>query len=267
MTQRLENKVAIITGASRGVGAENAKLLAKHGAKVILTDISDEAQKVADEINHKYGQETALFIKQDVSCEQSWTDLIAHTKAQFGRLDILVNNAAILHHASITEEDFAGWQRIMKINADSVFLGTHAALPLIEASGGGSIINMSSTSAIMGMPHFVAYGASKAAVRGLTQSVAVYCAQKGNKVRCNTIHPDGIATPMAMEVGMDLARKGKVVADRERSMTYICAPQAIANTVLFLASDESSHVNGAAITVDNGATIAPPYLPNPTSAQ
>lgn len=262
MEQRLENKVAIVTGASRGVGAENAKLLAMHGAKVILTDISDEAQNVANDLNAQLGEGTACYVKQDVSSEQDWKDLVALVEKQYGRLDILVNNAAILHHASIAEEDYAGWQRIFRINADSVFLGTSAVLPLLEKSGGGSIINMSSTAAIMGMPHFVAYGASKAAVRGLTQSVAVYCSQKKNKIRCNTIHPDGIATPMSMEVGMDMAKQGKVVADREKAMTYLCGPEAIANTVLFLASDESSHINGAAINIDNAATITPPYLPS-----
>jgi len=265
MTQRVANKVAIITGASRGVGAENAKLLAKHGATVILTDVSDDGQNVADELNTKYGAGTARFVKQDVSSEQDWNDLISFIEIEYARLDILVNNAAILNHASISEESFAGWQRIMKINADSVFLGIHAALPLLEKSGGGSIINMSSTSAIMGMPHFVAYGASKAAVRGITKSVAVYCSQSKNGVRCNTIHPDGIATPMAMEVGMDIAKQGKVVADTQRAMTYLCTPDAIANTVFFLASDESSHINGAAINIDNAATITPPYLPNPSS--
>jgi len=262
MIQRLENKVAIVTGASRGVGAANAKLLAKHGAKVILTDISDDAQNVVNNLNTQLGEGTARYVKQDVSSEQDWKDLVALVENEYGRLDVLVNNAAILNHASIAEEDYAGWQRILRINADSVFLGTSAVLPLLEKSGGGSIINMSSSAAIMGMPHFVAYGASKAAVRGLTQSVAVYCSQKNNKVRCNTIHPDGIATPMAMEVAMDMAKNGKVVADREKAMTYVCSPEAIANTVLFLASDESSHINGAAINIDNAATITPPYLPN-----
>jgi len=262
MSQRLQDKVAIITGASRGVGAANAQLLAKHGAKVVLTDISAEGEKVAADINQACGQDTAIFVKQDVSDEQGWTDLIAQVEQKYGRLDILVNNAAILKHASITDEDYSGWQKIMKINTDSVFLGTQAALPLLEKGDGGSIINMSSSSAIMGMPHFVAYSASKAAVRGLTQSVAVYCSQKQNKVRCNTIHPDAIATPMSMEVGMDLAQKGKNVADQARVMNFICTPDAVANTVLFLASDESSHINGAAIPVDNAATITPPYLPN-----
>jgi 3(or 17)beta-hydroxysteroid dehydrogenase len=262
MSQRLQDKVAIITGASRGVGAVNAQLLAKHGAKVVLTDISADGEKIAADINAVCGQDTAIFVKQDVSDEQGWTDLIAQVEQQYGRLDILVNNAAILKHASITDEDYSGWKRIMKINTDSVFLGTHAALPLLEKGNGGSIINMSSSSALMGMPHFVAYSASKAAVRGLTQSVAVYCSQKQNKVRCNTIHPDAIATPMSMEVGMDLAQKGKNVADRARVMNFICTPDAVANTVLFLASDESSHINGAAIPVDNAATITPPYLPN-----
>lgn len=265
MTQRVANKVAIITGASRGVGAENAKLLAKHGATVILTDVSDDGKNIANELNTKYGSGTARFFKQDVSSEQGWEDLISLIEAEYSRLDILVNNAAILNHASISEESFSGWQRIMKINADSVFLGIHAALPLLEKSGGGSIINMSSTASIMGMPHFVAYGASKAAVRGITQSVAVYCSQAKNGVRCNTIHPDSIATPMSMEVGTDIAKKGKVVADTPRAMIHLCAPDAIANTVLFLASDESSHINGAAINIDNAATITPPYLPNPAA--
>ena len=263
MSQRLQDKVAIVTGASRGVGAANARLLAQHGAKVILTDISEDGQKVADEINASYGDDSAIFKWQDVSDEQGWTDLIALVKQQYGRLDILVNNAAILHHASIIDENYSGWQKVMKINTDSVFLGTHAALPLLEEGEGGSIINMSSSSAIMGMPHFVAYSASKAAVRGLTQSVAVYCSQKKNKVRCNTLHPDSIVTPMTIAVGMDLAEKGKNVADQARAMNFVCTPEAVANTVLFLASDESSHINGAAITLDNAATITPPYLPNP----
>lgn len=260
MSQRLQNKVAIVTGASRGVGAANAKLLAQHGAKVILTDISEDGKTVAQEINNTFGKGCAIFVLQDVSDEKAWSDLITLVQQQYGRLDILVNNAAILKHGSIIDEDYSGWQKIMKINADSVFLGTHAALPLLEQGEGGSIINMSSSSAIMGMPQFVAYSASKAAVRGMTQSVAVYCSQKKNKVRCNTIHPDGIATPMAMEVAKSLGQKGNEVADPARAMNFVCSPEAIANTVLFLASDESSHINGAAINIDNAATITPPYL-------
>lgn len=253
---RLADKVAIITGASRGVGAANARLLAQHGAKVILTDINEkDGQAVADSIG-----DNATFVCQDVSSEQSWTDLMAMVEAEFGGLDILVNNAAILSDATVAEETLAGWQRLFKINCDSVFLGTQSALALMEKSGGGSIINMSSSAALMGMPNFAAYGASKAAVRGFSQSVAVYCSQTQNKVRCNTIHPDSIATPMVMEVGMKMAQEGKQVVDQKRTIPFVCQPEAIANTVLFLASDESSHVNGAAITVDNGATITPPYL-------
>ena len=262
MSQRLKDKVAIVTGASRGVGAANAQLLAQHGATVIITDISEDGLRLAAEINASYGDDSAMFKLQDVSDEKGWTELIALVKHQYGRLDILVNNAAVLHHGSITDENYSGWKKVMKINTDSVFLGTHAALPLLEEGEGGSIINMSSSSAIMGMPHFVAYSASKAAVRGLTQSVAVYCSQKKNKVRCNTLHPDSIVTPMTIEVGTDLAEKGKNVADQVRAMNFVCTPDAVANTVLFLASDESRHINGAAITLDNAATITPPYLPN-----
>jgi 3(or 17)beta-hydroxysteroid dehydrogenase len=254
---KLIDKVAIVTGASRGVGAANAKLLAQHGAKVILTDINEKGgQAVAAAIG-----DNGMFFCQDVSSEQGWIDLMAMVEAEFGRLDILVNNAAILSNSTVAEETLAGFQHIFKINCDSVFLGTQSALTLMEKSGGGSIINMSSSAALMGVPHFAAYGASKAAVRSLSQSVAVYCSQTNNKVRCNTIHPNFIATPMLMEVSIKMAKEGKQLADTKRAIPYSCQPEAIANTVLFLASDDSFHINGAAITIDNGATITPPYLP------
>ena len=254
MNDRVAGKVAIVTGASRGVGRADAELLCKEGATVIMTDINAEAgEKAASEIAGK-----TRFVKQDVSDESGWQSLIEMVEKEYGRLDILVNNAAILQLADVKSETLEGWRRVQAINTESIFLAIKYALPLLEKSGGGSIVNMSSSAALVGMPQFAAYSASKAAVRGLTQSVAVYCHKAGNKVRCNTIHPDGIATPMMMEIAADAPVLEPAKAEMAKS--YMCQAEDVAKTVLFLASDDSRHINGAAIALDNSSTITPPYL-------
>lgn len=254
MGNRLQDKIILVTGAGRGVGLANSKLMVAEGAKVVMTDINTEHGEAAAKGigNH------AMFIQHDVSKEDDWTSVIDTIKDTYGRLDGLVNNAAILHFGEIDNESLEGWQRIQSVNSDSVFLGIKAALPLMEESGGGSIINMSSSAAVFGMPYFVAYSASKSAVRGLTKSVAVHCHRKQNNVRCNSIHPDGIATDMPMEVAGDMPEMDANKA--MQAMSYTCMPEDIANTVLFLASDDSSAINGAAINVNKTATITPPYL-------
>ena len=254
MANRVAGKVAIVSGAGRGVGLVDAQLLSAEGAKVVLADINTEGgEQAAADIGA-----SAQFIKHDVSSEQDWKDLIAKVEQDYGRLDILVNNAAILKASRIDIESLEGWRRVQSVNAEGVFLGIQNALPLMERSGGGSIINMSSSSALMGMPYFIAYAASKAAVRSITEAIAVHCHQTDNNVRCNSIHPDGIATEMTQELDPDLLPpmdEGQAL----RAISYTCMPEAVANVVLFLASDESSAVNGAAIRVDKTATIAPPY--------
>ena len=253
MSDRLAGKVAIITGASRGVGLADAQLMAAEGARVIMTDINSEAgEKAAAAIG-----DAAQFIKLDVSSEQGWKDLIATVEEKYGQLNILVNNAAILQVGPIDTETLEGWRRVQSINVEGIFLGIQNALPLMEKSGGGSIVNMSSSAALVGMPMFVAYSASKAAVRGITQSIAVHCHQTGNNVRCNSIHPDGIATDMVMEINADMPEMDGTKAMQAAS--YMCMPQDVAKTVLFLASDDSANINGAAIPIDKSATITPPY--------
>lgn len=253
MTDRVAGKVAIVSGASRGVGLADAQLLSAEGAKVILTDINvQRGEQAAAEIG-----DAAQFIKHDVSNEQGWKDLIARVEQDYGRLDILVNNAAILQVSRIDTESLAGWRRVQSVNVESIFLGIQNALPLMEQSGGGSIINMSSSAASLGMPYFLAYSASKAAVRNITQAVAVHCHQMENNVRCNSIHPDGIATDMVQEIAEHLPPMDGTKALQAAS--YTCLPQDVAKMVLFLASDESSAVNGAAMHIDKSATITPPY--------
>ncbi len=251
---RLAGKIVLVTGASRGVGLCNAKLMAAEGAHVIMTDINaDTGSKAAAEIGGN-----TQFYKQDVSSEQDWAELVAKIDAEHGRLDVLVNNAAILQFGEINNESLEGWRRIQSVNADGVFLGIHHCLPLMEKSGGGSIVNMSSSAAVFGMPYFVAYSASKAAVRGITKAVAVHCHRHQNGVRCNSIHPDGIATDMPMEVAGDMPELDSNKA--LQAMSYTCMPDDIAKIVLFLASDDSVGMNGAALNADKSATITPPYL-------
>lgn len=249
---RLQGKVALVTGAARGVGFATAQRFCQEGATVLMTDINVEQGEAAA------AQIGAQFMHLDVASEADWQRCAALIGDDFGRLDILVNNAAVLRSSDILQESLEQWRQVMAVNADSVFLAIHYLLPIISASGAGSIINMSSSSALFGMPHFCAYTAAKAAVRNLTMSTAVLCKQQATGVRCNSVHPDGINTNMAREIAADMP--ADVIAGYQRTAPFICEPEDVANSILFLASDESRHINGAAICLDNTATIHPPYL-------
>ncbi len=248
--KRVEGKVCIITGAASGVGREDALLLAREGAKVVLTDLNDEAgRQVAAEIG-----ENALFIHQDIASEADWQNVIKVTLERFGRLDVLINNAAILALGSIEDTSLELWQKVQKINTEGYFLGCKYGVQAMKESGGGSIVNMSSVAALGGMPMFCAYSASKGAVAAMTRSIALHCKQQGYRIRCNSVHPDGINTPMtqALTGGQAIPQE---TLDQD-PMNRMCAPQDIANVVLFLASDESRFVNGAEIRVDNAQLIS-----------
>lgn len=247
--KRVEGKVCIVTGAASGIGREDARLLAQQGAKVVLTDLNDEAGRlVAAEIGSN-----ALFIRHDIASESDWLNVIEVTLATFGRLDVLVNNAAILAVGSIEDTSLELWQKVQKINGDGYFLGCKYAIQAMKKTGGGSIINMSSVAALGGMPMFCAYSASKGAVAAMTRSIAQHCKQQGYRIRCNSVHPDGVNTPMtaALTGGQVIPQD---VLDQD-PLNRMCAPGDISNVVLFLASDESSFVNGAEIRVDNAQLI------------
>ncbi|MES2262422.1 MAG: SDR family oxidoreductase [Pseudomonadota bacterium] len=244
---RVKNKVVIVTGAASGVGKENALLLAKEGARVVLTDVNVEgAQAVAAEIG-----ENAFAMRHDIASEEGWKQVVEATLERFGKLDVLVNNAAILAMGTIENTTLEGWRQIQRINADGYFLGCKYGVEAMKDHG-GAIINMASLAALAGMAHFCAYSASKGAVTALTRSVAAHCKQQGYKIRCNSIHPDGILTPMVLNLmgGAGKAPEGvKVEGD---PMARMCLPQDIANLVLFLASDESRFINGSELRIDNG---------------
>ncbi|WP_028080191.1 SDR family oxidoreductase [Solimonas soli] len=247
---RLSGKVAIITGAASGVGKEDALLMAREGAQVVLTDLNEEAgREVAKTIG-----DAALFVRHDIACEDDWKNVVKATQDKFGGVDVLVNNAAILAYGTIESTTLELWQKIQRINSDGYFLGCRYGLEAMKARPSGSIINMSSIAGIGGQSSFCAYSASKAAVAGLTRSVAAHCRAQLYRIRCNSIHPDGIATPMVFNLNRDNKAGSGYVREKDpkQLQARFAQPQDIANVVLFLASDESKFINGAELRVDNG---------------
>jgi 3(or 17)beta-hydroxysteroid dehydrogenase len=246
---RVAGKVALITGAASGVGKADALLLAAEGARVVLTDVNEEAGRaLAREIG-----DAALFIRQDIGSEDDWRQVIAATQETFGQLDVLVNNAAICPLGSIEDTSLDTWRQVLRVNGDGYFLGCKYGVAAMKERG-GSIVNMSSVAALGGLPMMCAYTGSKGAVTALTRSVAVHCKRSGYRIRCNTIHPDGIWTPMTQALVPDLDPATLKIG--KDPMARMCAPEDVANLVLYLASDESRFVNGAELRIDNAQFIS-----------
>ena len=249
---RVEGKVALVTGGGSGLGAEDCRLLAAEGAKVLVCDINlDAANKVAAEIG-----DNAAGFHHDVSSEDDWKAAIAAVEERFGGLNILVNNAGIVVVADPEETTLEQWRRVQSVMSDGVFLGCKYALPLMAKSGGGSIINMSSTASHLGYPVFCAYSAAKGAVRSLTKSVAIHCQQKGYGIRCNSVHPASIETPM-IQGAMGRPGQEQDVPEGVLPAGSIGAPRDVANLILYLASDESRFVTGGEFLIDNGLVVTP----------
>jgi 3(or 17)beta-hydroxysteroid dehydrogenase len=252
---RLQGKVAIITGALGGIGRADALLFAREGARLVLTDISERG---AEEFIASLPGE-AVFLAHDVSSESDWQRVVATAEQRFGRLDVLVNNAGLMMLGTIVDTTLEDWRRVNAVNFDGVFLGCKHALPVIERAGGGAIVNISSIAAMHGIPYAAAYCASKGGVRALTKSIAVYCREKKNNVRCNSVHPDGVKTPMVVKVvtGQEEATRAEIEAIANHSNRF-CEPEDVAAVVLVLASDESRYMNGAEVLVDNAALVVGP---------
>jgi len=247
---RLENKVALISGGARGMGAAEARMFAREGAKVVIGDVLDaEGTRVAAEIAESGGD--ALFVHLDVTHEEDWRSAIGAATSSFSKLDILVNNAGIWRRGRVEDTTVEDWDMILDVNAKGVFLGTKLAIPEMRKAGGGSIINISSTAGLVGGPRSSAYTASKGAVRLFTKATAVQYAQEG--IRANSIHPGPIDTSMIQQVwhGEEQSREAALA---RTPLGRIGTPEDIAYGVLFLASDESSFMTGSELVIDGGST-------------
>ncbi|WP_313804677.1 glucose 1-dehydrogenase [Sphingobium sp.] len=245
---RLEGKVAIITGASQGMGLAHARRFVREGAKTIFTDINQEAgQALAEELG-----ENALFIRHDVACEADWRNVVETAEARFGPVTVLVNNAGIIGPGALaTDLSEADFEKVCAINQTSVFLGTKHVIPSMIRGGGGSIVNISSISgivAIYGTPN-VAYAASKFAVRGITKQTAIEFG--GQNIRANSVHPGYIRTPMMTQA---LDEEQIRIASGSVPIKRVGEVEDVSNLVVFLASDEASFITGTEHIIDGGLT-------------
>ena len=247
---RLAGKVALISGGARGMGAAEARLFAREGARVVIADILEgEGKAVLADVSVKGGE--AAFVRLDVTHELEWEQAVALAVSRFGKLDVLVNNAGIGAAGRVEDTTAEAWDRVMAVNAKGVFLGTKAAIPAMRRAGGGSIVNISSQLGIVGMDDSSPeYTASKGAVRLLTKTTALQYARDG--IRCNSVHPGPIVTPMTERRRADPAVYQRMVS--RIPLGRYGQPEEVAYAVLYLASDESAFVTGSELVVDGGWT-------------
>ncbi|MEU6880686.1 glucose 1-dehydrogenase [Streptomyces sp. NPDC046712] len=236
----LSGKVVIVTGAARGQGAAEARLLVAAGARVVLTDVrEEEGRGVAAGLG-----DAGLFVRHDVTSAEDWQGVVAGALDSYGRVDALVNNAALWRTAPVESETRQNFELLLRVNLLGPFLGIQAVLPALREAGGGSIVNVSSTAGLVGIPGHAAYGSAKFGLRGLTRSSALDLARYG--VRVNSVHPGAIDTPMTAAVAakdwshVPLGRMGRA--------------EEVGELIAFLVSDASSYVTGAEFTVDGGLT-------------
>lgn len=249
---RLVNKVAIVTGGARGMGAQTSRLFVQEGAQVVIADVLEaEGEALARELG-----DAACFHRLDVSDENNWKDLVEKTMERFGRIDVLVNNAAVLVFGAIDELTKRDFERTVSINLVGTFLGIRAVAPIMKNQRAGAIVNVSSVDGLRGVNALAAYVSSKWGVRGLTKVAALELGHHG--VRVNSVHPGGVNTAMSNPTGAPLEEVNKHYLNVP--MQRIGNPEEIARATLFLASDEASYCNGSELAVDGGLAAGAYYL-------
>lgn len=243
---RLDRKVALVSGGSRGMGEAEARLFVQEGAQVVIADIlDDEGKKVADELG-----DAATYVHLDVTQEEEWASAVAEAVRRFGHLDVLINNAGIGSFAPIAATSLSDFRAVVDVNQVGVFLGMRAAIPAMLEGGGGSIVNISSVDGIVGVAGMGAYVASKFAVTGMTKVAALELGAAG--IRVNSIHPGGVETPAVTSMG--LGPKELAAMFSHVPLGRVAQPGEIARVAAFLASDEASYCTGAEFVVDGGWT-------------
>jgi 3(or 17)beta-hydroxysteroid dehydrogenase len=251
---RVQGKVALVTGAASGIGFTTAKLLMEEGARVVVAD----RDKVRSESAVAALDRRVSFHALDVTREEEWIAATDGVVAEFGRLDILVNCAGVVLFKDIEATALDEWRDLMAVNLDGTFLGCKHAVRVMKDRGGGSIINMSSVAGIIGHGALAAYCASKGGVRLLTKSVALHCARRGYNIRCNSVHPSFVETPMLRSMIAAARNPEKMEANciAAAPLGRLAQPSEISRMILFLASDESAFTTGAELVVDGGLTAA-----------
>lgn len=247
---RLEGKTALVTGAASGIGLQTSIRLAEEGARVMMTDINlEEGLQQAEKLGAN-----ATFLKLDITEEEEWISVLDETVKRFDRLDILVNSAGMVLIADVEQITLENWRKVHAVNLDGTFLGCKHGVRVMKEFGAGSIINLSSVSGMIGGFNLAAYNSSKGAVRMLTKSVALHCARAGYGIRCNSIHPTFIETPMLESMILDSPdpEKARQTLVRQVPLRRIGKPDDVANMIVYLASDESTFVTGAEMVIDGG---------------
>ena len=256
MTKRCEGKLALVTGAAQGLGRAHCIRLAQEGARVLATDINAEgAAETAAIVNAEMGEGTAFSIGHDVTDVKDWDDAVDAARQHLGGLNVLVNNAGIGVAGNIETCSFEDWQRCFDINVNSIFHGCQSALPLMRDHAPGSIINISSIAGLIASDTMPAYNASKASVWMLSKSIALHCAKMNMQIRCNSVHPTFVDTPILDGTAKAHQLDKQVLLDklaRQIPLKFVGEPNDIANAVVYLASDESRFMTGAEIKLDGG---------------